>query len=118
MTLITFIPMIVFIAAGFLGFCGLVMLKRGEPALVLLAHTRASLVQVFAGRYIAMAFMLLGLTAFNEYRALAIILVVGGLMGFLDFYYVGKAGGQVWPHALAGILCFVLALGAYTIAHA
>ncbi len=106
---------VTFIAAGFLGFCGLVMLKRGEPALVLLAHTKASLVQVFAGRYIAMAFMLLALTAFAEWRALSIVLTVGGLMGFLDYYYVGKAGGQVLPHAIAGIMCFVLAACAYAL---
>ncbi len=118
MTLAAALSTVTFIAAGFLGFCGMVMLKRGEPALALLAHTRASLVQVFAGRYIAMAFMLLALTSFNEWRALAIVLVVGGLMGFLDYYYVGKAGGQVLPHAIAGIMCFVLAAGAYSLSRA
>ncbi len=118
MTLETFLSLSVFIASGFLGFCGLVMLKRGEPALALLAHTRASLVQVFAGRYLAMAFMLLGLTAFREWRALAIVLAVGGLMGFLDHHYVGKVGGTVLPHAAAGVICFVLAACAYALSRA
>ena len=115
MTLAATLSTVTFIAAGFLGFCGIVMLKRGEPALALLAHTKASLVQVFAGRYIAMAFMLLALTAFAEWRALAIVLTVGGLMGFLDYHYVGRAGGQVLPHAVAGMVCFVLAACAYAL---
>ena len=118
MTLAATFSTVTVIAAGFLGFCGLVMLRRGEPALALLAHTKASLVQVFAGRYIAMAFMLLSLTAFAEWRALAIVLAVGGLMGLLDYYYVGKAGGQVLPHVVAGVACFVLAACAYALSRA
>jgi Domain of unknown function (DUF4267) len=117
-TLAAALSTVTYIAAGFLGLCGVLMLKRGEQALAMMAHTRASLVQTFAGRYLAMAFMLLGLTVFHEWRALAIVLTVGGLMGLLDYHYVGKAGGWVLPHAIAGIACFVLAAGAYSLSPA
>ncbi len=115
MSLAAALSAVIVAAAGFLAMCGVLMLKRGEPALAMLAHTKASLVQVFAGRYLAMAFMLLGLMAIGEWRALAVVLAIGGLMGFLDYHYVGKAGGWVWPHALAGVACFVLAAGAYSL---
>ena len=118
MTLAAILSTATFIAAGFLGLCGVLMLKRGEPALAMMAHTRASLVQSFAGRYLAMAFMLLGLTVSAEWRALAIVLAVGGAMGFLDYVYVGRAGGWVLPHVVAGLACFVLAAGAYSLSRA
>jgi hypothetical protein len=117
-TLAAILSTATFIAAGFLGLCGVLMLKRGEPALEMMAHRRASLIEAFAGRYLAMAFMLLGLTVLAEWRALAVVLAVGGAMGFLDYHYVGKAGGWVWPHAVAGLACFVLAAGAYSLSRA
>ena len=115
MTLAAALSSVIFAVAGFLCLCGVLMLLKGEDGLRRMAHTRASLVQAFASRYLAMAGMLAGLTFFAEWRALAIVLSVGGLMGILDYYYVGKAGGWVWPHALAGSACFVLAAGAYAL---
>lgn len=115
MTLETILSLSVFIAAGFLGLCGMLMLRQGERALATLAHTKASLVQVFAGRYLAMAFIMMGLAAFREWRALAIVLFVGAVMAALDFYFVGKAGGKTLPHAIAGLACVVLAAGALSV---
>ncbi|MGL4440705.1 MAG: DUF4267 domain-containing protein, partial [Bosea sp. (in: a-proteobacteria)] len=66
-------------------------------------------------RYIAMAFIMLGLAAFREWRALAIVLFVGAAMAALDYHFVGKAGGKTLPHAIAGVACFVLAAGALSV---
>ncbi len=109
---------VIFMAAIFLAACGMLMLKRGEAALETLSHTRASLVQAFAGRYFAMSSMLMALAIYREWRALGIVLLIGGLMGCLDFYVVGKAGGKVAPHAVASFACFALAVGAFAIARA
>lgn len=116
MTLETILSLSIFIAAGFLGLCGMLILRQGEQALSTLAHTKASLVQVFAARYLAMAFIMLGLASFREWRALAIVLLVGAVMAALDFHFVGKAGGKTLPHVIAGVGCVVLAAGALAVA--
>ena len=112
------ISLIIFIAAGFLGLCGMLILRQGERALATLAHTKASLVPVFAARYLAMAFIMLGLVSFREWRALAIVLAVGAVMAAFDFHFVGKASGKTLPHVIAGVACFVLAACAYTLSRA
>jgi hypothetical protein len=117
-TLETITSLVIFIAAGFLGLCGMLMLRQGEQALATLAHTKASLVQTFAARYLAMAFIMLGLVSFREWRALSIVLVVGAVMAALDYHFVGKAGGKTLPHAAAGVACFVLAACAFTLSRA
>jgi hypothetical protein len=118
MTLSLALTAVSLIAAGFLALCGGWMLLRGEAALTLLAHTKGSLVQSFAGRYLAMAGMLSALALMAEWRALAVVLAIGGAMGLMDYYVVGRAGGWVLPHALAGGACFVLAAGAWFLSRA
>lgn len=118
MTMAVALTVVSLTAAGFLALCGGFLFVRGEAALMMLAHTRASLVQAFAGRYLAMAGMLSALALMAEWRALAVVLAIGGVMGWLDFVVVGRAGGWVLPHALAGMLCFVLAAGAFVLSRA
>jgi hypothetical protein len=115
MTLETILSLSIFIAGGFLGLCGLLIMRQGEQALTTLAHTKASLVQVFGGRYLAMAFIMMGLVSFREWRALAIVLLVGAVMAALDYHFVGKAGGKTLPHVIAGVACLVLAAGALSV---
>lgn len=118
MSLETFVSFVIFVAAGFLGLCGVLILRQGERALSTLAHTKASLVETFAARYLAMAFIMLGLVSFREWRALAIVLLVGAVMAALDYHFVGKAGGKTMPHVVAGVACFVLAACAYSLSRA
>ena len=118
MSLETITSLMLYIAAGFLGLCGMLILRQGERALSTLAHTKASLVQTFAARYLAMAFIMLGLVSFREWRALAIVLLVGAVMAALDYHFVGKADGKTVPHAVAGVACFVLAACAYSLSRA
>jgi Domain of unknown function (DUF4267) len=117
-TLALVISAVCSIGATFLVFCALRIIRLGEPALEAMAHPRASLVPVFAGRYLMMAFILMAFVAMQEWRALAVILAGGCVMGFYDLFFVRKVGGMLWPHAFAGILCFVLAAGAFSLSRA
>jgi hypothetical protein len=98
--------------AGFLAAIGVALLLKGERLLETFAHRREALVRVFGGRYLAMAGMLVALSALQEWRALAIVVGIGGAMGLLDAWLVGRVGGQVWPHLLAAAVCLALAAAA------
>jgi hypothetical protein len=117
-TLAVAISIVCYVGATFLVFCALRIIRLGEPALEDMAHPRASLVQVFAGRYLMMAFLLVAFVALKEWRALAITMAGGCVMGFYDLYAVRKVGGMLWPHAFGGVLCFVLAAGAFSLSRA
>jgi ribose/xylose/arabinose/galactoside ABC-type transport system permease subunit len=90
---------------------GLALLLKGERLLELFAHRRDALVGVFAGRYLAMAGMTTTLALMQEWRALAVVLAVGAVMGLLDAVLVGRAGGARLPHIIATSICLVLAAG-------
>jgi hypothetical protein len=103
------------LAACFVAACGLALLKLGDRALWPLGHTKASLRQSFAARYLAMAAMILALTLLAEWRAAAVVLAIGGVMGLADAWFVHRAGGPAVPHLLAAAACAALSAAAWWI---
>jgi hypothetical protein len=98
------------LAAAFVAGTGVALARRGERALWPLGHLPSTLVLSFAGRYFAMAGMILLLLLAREVRALGLVLAVGAVMGLFDAVVVGRAGGPRLPHLVAAGTCGALAL--------
>jgi hypothetical protein len=91
---------------------------RGPQMLTSFGYTPEAHSNIIAGRFIAIAAMTSFMTLAEQWRALAILLGCGALMGLTDMYFVRKVGGPSWPHALAAGICVVLAAGAYLLSPA
>lgn len=99
-------------SAVFIAAVGIAVLSGREAVIRRVGHLPETLPQVFAGRYFAMALMVLALTVLEEWRALAVVLGIGALMGLFDAVVVGRAGGGRLPHLVAAGVCVLLAAGA------
>jgi hypothetical protein len=90
----------------------------GPKMLTTFGYTPEALTNVVAGRFIAIAAMTSLMTFFQQWLGLAILMGCGALLALIDLYFVRRAGGPSWPHALAAGVCVALAVGAFLLAPA
>jgi hypothetical protein len=90
-----------------LGVLGALFLFAPKTAFEKSGHEERALPGIMGGRYLAFACVIAILSAFGEWRALAVIFAVGTAMALLDAFLTLRASGRVAPHLGAGIACAV-----------
>lgn len=115
MTLALALPLVVYAFGALLVGGAVLVFARGQPMLTAFGYWQEALTNVVAGRFIAIAAMTSLMALAAEWRGLAILLGCGALLGLIDLYFVRKAGGPAWPHAIASGICVLLAAGSYSL---
>jgi hypothetical protein len=112
------VPATVYLLGAMLIGGAVLVFMFGPKMLTSFGYTPEALTNVVAGRFIAIAAMTSLMTFMQQWLGLAILLGCGGLLALIDLYFVRRAGGPSWPHAVAGGICVILAVGAFALAPA
>lgn len=115
MTLATTVPLTIYAFGALLIGGAFLVFARGPALLASFGYWTEALPNVVAGRFIAIAAMTSLMALAAEWRALAILLGCGALMGLIDLFFVRRVGGPSWPHAVASGICVLLAAGCYAL---
>jgi hypothetical protein len=116
--LATAVPSIIYLLGAMLVGGAMLVFTFGPKMLTSFGYTQEALTNVVAGRFIAIAAMTSLMTYFQQWLGLAILMGCGALLALIDLFFVRRAGGPVWPHAVAAAVCVGLALGAFALARA
>ncbi len=115
MTLSAALPFAIYLFGALLVGGAVMVFARGPERLASFGYPIASLPNLVAGRFIAIASMTSWMAYAAEWRGLAILLTCGGLLGLIDLFFVRQVGGPAWPHLVAVGICLLLAAGSYSL---
>ncbi len=97
-----------------LGVLGWQLIDHGPAALTAIGHTPEALPQVLGGRFIGMAALVLVLALLSEWRAVAVTLASGALMGVIDRFV--EPAEFAYSHLGFAAVCTTLAVVALVVA--